>query len=282
LPKLLDAAGVVREPLVDHGLKFIRRKSPGQVSYFIANQSANPVSAWISLASPCRSAVLMDPMTARTGVAPTRHESGRAEVYLEMLPGETRVLRTFADKAVDGPAWPIMKASAEPIPVKGTWHVRFLEGGPVLPKEFSTEELKSWTLLGDQEAGRFAGAARYTIRVNLPDAKADGWYLDLGDVRESARVWINGKPAGIVVAHPFRVDAAGLLKPGENEIAIEVTNLSANRIRDLDRRGVAWKKFYDINLVDQTYKPLDASAWDLEPSGLLGPVTLTPYRLPGV
>ncbi len=55
-------------------------------------------------------------------------------------------------------------------------------------------------------------------------------------------------------------------------------SLSANRIRDLDRRGVRWKKFYDVNLVDQRYKPFDASGWDLTPSGLLGPVTLIPYR----
>jgi hypothetical protein len=114
--------------------------------------------------------------------------------------------------------------------------------------------------------------------VNLPETKADGWFVDLGDVRESARVWVNAHPAGVVVAHPFRIDVTDLLQPGENEMAIEVTNLSANRIRDLDQRGVDWKKFHDINLVSHMYKPFDASSWDLKPSGLLGPVVLTPYR----
>jgi hypothetical protein len=28
---------------------------------------------------------------------------------------------------------------------------------------------------------------------------------------------------------------------------VSVTNLSANRIRDLDVRGVPWKKFYNVN-----------------------------------
>ena len=116
--------------MVDHGLKFIRRKSPSHVSYFIANHSAEPVSAWVPLASPCRSAVLMDPMTARTGVAPMRVEGDRTEVYLQMQPGETRVLRAFADKTIDGPAWPITEPSGEPITVEGTWHVQFVEGGP--------------------------------------------------------------------------------------------------------------------------------------------------------
>jgi hypothetical protein len=86
--------------------------------------------------------------------------------------------------------------------------------------------------------------------VDLPGTDEDGWSVDLGDVRESARVYVNGKPAGVVVAHPFRIDVIGLFKPGRNQLVVEVTNLSANRIRDLDRRGVAWKKFHDINLVD--------------------------------
>jgi hypothetical protein len=68
------------------------------------------------------------------------------------------------------------------------------------------------------------------------------------------------------------------LREGKNEITIEVTNLSANRIRDLDIRGMEWKKFYDINIVSHLYEPFDASVWPLKPSGLLGPVKLIPFR----
>jgi len=279
LEGLLDMAEIAREPLVDHGLKFMRRKSPSHVSYFIANHSAESVNAWVALASPCGSAVMMNPMTARTGVAPIRIEGEKTEVYLQMQPGETRILRVFSEQTLGGPVWPVSQPSGKPIAIQGKWQVEFVEGGPHLPKALAVDGLKCWTQFGDEEAERFAGAARYTITVDLPDANADGWSLDLGDVRESARVWVNGKPAGVVVAHPFRVDLAGLLKPGSNELAIEVTNLPANRIRDLDRHGVDWKKFHDINFVDHMYKPFDASGWDPKPSGLLGPVTLTPYRL---
>ena len=57
-----------------------------------------------------------------------------------------------------------------------------------------------------------------------------------------------------------------------------MTNLAANRVRDLDRRGVPWKTFHDANVVNIDYKPLDASAWPLRDSGLLGPVTLQRLR----
>ena len=60
-----------------------------------------------------------------------------------------------------------------------------------------------------------------------------------------------------------------------NVLEVEVTNVSANRIRDLDRRSVNWKNFHDINFVNQDYRPFDASNWPLYDSGLLGPVTMT-------
>jgi hypothetical protein len=59
---------------------------------------------------------------------------------------------------------------------------------------------------------------------------------------------------------------------------VEVTNASANRIRDLDQRGVKWQNFRDINFVNQDYKPFNASSWPLADSGLIGPVTLSALR----
>jgi len=40
--------------------------------------------------------------------------------------------------------------------------------------------------------------------------------LDLGDVRESARVRLNGREAGALIANPFRLSVGAYLKPGEN------------------------------------------------------------------
>ena len=67
-------------------------------------------------------------------------------------------------------------------------------------------------------------------------------------------------------------------KPTGNVPEVEITSVAANRIRDLDRRGVKWKTFRDINIVDINYKPFDASNWPLTDCGLLGPVTLTPVK----
>ncbi len=86
---------------------------------------------------------------------------------------------------------------------------------------------------------------------------------------------LNGEDLGTLIVPPFRA-VVNELKPANNLLEIEVTNVSANRIRDLDRRGVPWKTFHDINFVNLDYKPFDAANWPLTSSGLLGPVTLAP------
>jgi len=89
-------------------------------------------------------------------------------------------------------------------------------------------------------------------------------------VRESARVRLNGKFVATAWSLPFVVDL-GALKPGKNVLEIEVTNLAANRIRDLDLRGVPWKYTARPNpFVNVDYLPFDASKWKIMPSGLLG------------
>jgi len=164
------------------------------------------------------------------------------------------------------------------VELRGNWSVTFLAGGPVLPASFRTDTLVSWTERGDEEAKRFAGTARYSIRFDAP-GEGSAYLLDLGRVAESARVRLNGKELGVLFASPFRVETGALRRTG-NELEIEVTNLSANRIRDLDVRRVPWKVFEDINFVGIDYKPFDASGWPLKPSGLLGPVRLEPLASP--
>jgi hypothetical protein len=105
----------------------------------------------------------------------------------------------------------------------------------------------------------------------------------LGDVRESARVRLNGKEVGSLIAIPFRTRVGEFLKTGGNTLEIEVTNLSANRIRDLELRKVDWKIMKDANIVNVNYQKLEPDTWPLEPSGLLGPVKLIPQMryIPG-
>ena len=152
---------------------------------------------------------------------------------------------------------------------------RFGDGGPVLPAPFETATLGSWADREDEDVRRFAGTARYTIEIARPAVAADAWLLDLGAVADVARVSLNGRHVATAWTRPFRARLVGL-PAGRSTLEIEVTNLPANRVRDLDRRGVRWKKFRDANVLGIDYKPLDASSWPVRASGLVGPVTLQP------
>lgn len=271
-----------REPLADTGVSFIRRRLPAKThddtAYFLANLTARPLDGWVTLGTPARTAALLDPLSGRTGTTPLRHDGDIASVYLQLAPGESIILRTSPRADATGTPWPYRTplAAVAPLTLAGPWQLDFVSGGPALPAAATLDRLHSWTELADPETQRFAGTARYRIEFDLDRSTASEWWLDLGDVRETARVRLNGRDAGIAWANPFRLRVGEFLQSGRNVLEIEVTNLAANRIRDLDRRGVDWKIMHEINYVNILYKPFDASTWDLAPSGLLGPVQLVP------
>jgi xylulokinase len=72
---------------------------------------------------------------------------------------------------------------------------------------------------------------------------------------------------------PYVVDCKGLVHEGENTLKIEVTNLPANRIRQMDIDKVNWRIFEDANIStissSNTY-----DNWKLVPSGLNSHVQL--------
>lgn len=275
LEALLKTANVEPEPVAQLGIGFARRNHAEGRHYFLANLGNKTVDQWVRLGTPCQSVVVMDPRSDATGIGKVRRQDGRAEVYLQLAPGESRILRTF-ERKVDGRPWPYWRDAGAPLAIEGPWRVEFIEGGPALPAPFTTNRLASWTTLGDEESRRFAGTARYAVEFELPPGDHDGWMLDLGDVRESAAFRLNGHRVGTVWSIPFRASVGDYLREGKNLLEIDVTNLSANRIRDLDRRGVPWRIFHDINFVTHDYKIFNASRWPLMESGLLGPVLLQP------
>jgi hypothetical protein len=287
---LPDIRHLTREPIADAGLSFIRRATEGGHDYFFTNLTAKPYAGWTSLGVGVQAAAILDPLTGKTGRAALHAGSaGKAQIYLQLAPGESLVVRTRS-QAGAAPAslaaaatWPYREIAGAPVPLAGKWAITFTKGGPTLPPALATTELKSWTELGGDEAKRFGGTARYRLEFDAPSsagAPPADWLLDLGEVRESARVRLNGRDVATAWSIPFRVRVGEFLQPGRNILELDVTNLAANRIRDLDQRKVNWKIMREINFVNINYQPFDASGWPLTPSGLLGPVTLTPLRAP--
>lgn len=75
------------------------------------------------------------------------------------------------------------------------------------------------------------GTLRYETKLEAEAGKET--VLDLGEVFETAEVFVNGRSAGVRLCRPYRFDLTGFLKEGENELAIEVTNTLGTQVRDV-------------------------------------------------
>lgn len=276
LESTIAQLSIPREVLADHGIEFIRRITDDGWVYFLANWSRQPFEGWVPLAVPARSAILFDPATARRGLGAMRTVNGQSQIYLQLDVGHSLILRAGREPA-DGAPWPYWKPAGDGQELPGPWHIEFLEGGPTLPAAGTVPSLSSWTTWTDNAEAlqAFSGTARYSIRFDRPKGAADAWALDLGQVLHSARVYVNGQELTTLYSRPFRAVLDAPLRDRDNELVIEVTNLMANRIADLERRNIPWRKFFFVNVNYEEGARFDGPPM---PSGLLGPVRLIPLK----
>lgn len=161
----------------------------------------------------------------------------------------------------------------------GGWDIRFnkewLYPSDGLNQEqisglFKFNTLDDWSKRPEEALRYFSGTATYKKTFDISgfsDLLNKEIFLDLGIVKESARVRLNGKDLGVVWCNPRQVDISGILKATENRLEIEVVNLWPNRLIG-DSRLPVEKRKTRTNVI--SYKP-DSH---LLSSGLLGPVTI--------
>lgn len=276
--KALQYAKVQRETLADADLKFIRRAIDHGKYYYIVNHTPNRVNQNIPIQLAATSVVMMDPQTGETGLAYFTKKQNSTDVRIQLMPGEAIILKATTGAAQKLAKWKYLDVAQPPLKLTGTWKLTFKEGGPDLPGTKTMSQLQPWTAFTDDTTTQnFSGTGVYTTTFNLPAKGASEYLLELGKVNESAKVFINGKEAGILWSIPYQAKIGQYLKQGQNTITIEVANLMANRIRYMDRNGMEWRKYHEINFVNIDYKNFDASKWKVQPSGLEGPVSITPF-----
>lgn len=253
------------------GLRAIRRAVDDGYIYFIANLSDEDVDASVPLTVGFADAAWFEPLNGDIYKADVNGD----KVNIALRSGESRILKTYNAK-INIAAKPRLMASKVIDLGKQKWNLVFVESTPAVSKKFKLDSVKPWTAMGDSILDQLVGTGVYTTELKLTAAEAKAhWQLNLGDVRESARVYINDKYIATLWSVPYVLDIDNAFKAGKNTIRIEVTNLPANRIAALDRAGVPWRKFKKNNILNIHYKRTNYSGWDVVPSGLLGPVTLT-------
>ena len=184
-------------------------------------------------------------------------------------------------------------ATPEPIRIDGPWRVSF-QPDRGAPEHITMDQLVSWSEHPDAGVKHFSGTAKYQTSFEIAAgvfSRQAALVLDLGQVEIAARVRLNGKDLGILWKTPYRLDVTGACQPGRNSLEIEIVNLWINRMigdeqmpEDSDRNPNGTLKSWPAWLEQGKPSPagrVTFTSWrlwakddPLQPSGLLGPVTL--------
>ncbi len=178
-----------------------------------------------------------------------------------------------------GPDQKTLRATVAKLPgprtVDGPWTIHFPENWGA-PAQAEFESLHSWTDDGNDGIRYFSGIATYHKVIEVREdqlAPRRHLYLDLGEVRDVARVRLNGKDLGILWKAPFQVEITSTAVTGQNRLEIDVANMWINRLTG-DLALPPEQRFTRTNETPREKDIGGDELWHVEPAGLLGPVRI--------
>lgn len=203
--------------------------------YFIFNESPDSYDATLRL----RGTGGVVQYDARTGtsmrMASASDDDGCQVLTLDWQPWESRLLCVGE---TDAPLLPAMSRSSSLS--LDHWHIAF-DGqrfdGP----------LASWHELGWPQ---YSGTANYETTFTLDDINPAARYnIHLGEVFETARLWLNNKQIGDQAWAPYRFDITDAVQPGINRLRVEVANTNTNAFERIERTsGLLGPVSLDVHL----------------------------------
>jgi hypothetical protein len=314
LADVLPLLGLIPDCAALDGIQYIHKSHGGEDWYFISNQHSEARQVDCVFRISGKIPELLHPDTGRIESAPAYSiKVDTVRVTLNLDPRGS-VFVMFRNKKTGGnsevkPARNEVK-TLETIEVQGPWDLGFPPNLKA-PESVVLDRLVSWSEHPDNGVKYFSGTATYKKEILIPaegvgaDKKI---YLDLGEVKNIARVTLNGVDLGICWKPPFRVDVTAVAKAGKNNLEIEVTNLWPNRLIGDEQlpEDTNWEPMRDPRTRNQGVgTDIDKKEWPdwllqgkpsptgrmtfsnfkhyfkdspLLPSGLLGPVRLEFYK----
>ena len=267
---------------------FIHRRSDDTEIYFVANRRGAALKADCTFRVSGKQPELWNPVSGGQRNLPQfESKDGIMSVPLEFEPYGSMfvVFQKGGRKIVAGRQtsseenFQKLKTVQE---LAGPWTVQFDPQWFYPTNDFSGdpatglmvfEKLEDWNKRPESAVKNFSGKAVYKQVFKLqPTDMGQRMYLDLGSVKETARVLLNGKDLGVVWCAPWRVEITGAAKAGDNALKIEVVNLWPNRLVGDKHLPAAQRK-------TRTKMFMGGLNNDQLPSGLLGPVTIQTIQL---
>ncbi len=252
-------------------MRFIHRRLPDGELYFIGNATESPIDTTATFRVAGRQPQWWNPITGETrALTNYKAANGLTTIPVSLAPSESGFVIFRGSAGKPTPTQPNFPTYRTLTTLSNPWQVAFdPKWGAPASLTFTT--LDDWTTRSEPDLKHYSGKATYTTTFDLPNGTRPAstkYRLSLGVVKNLATVKVNGHDLGIVWCDPWVVTVpTTYLKPTGNQLEVTVANLWINRL--IGDSG----KPQEQRLTQTTYNPYNPNS-PLQPSGLLGPVTV--------
>ena len=255
------------KPEPDREILTLHRRTADADIYFLSNQRDRTENVEMTFRVSGRRPELWHAENGHSEPASYRSGPDSTTVPMTLLPFEA-VFMVFR-RSTCATAWTSPPVRVAPLAtLTGPWTLSFQRGRGA-PAAAQFQKLMSWTDSSDPGVRFFSGTATYEYTLPAPEEalqRGAHIHLDLGDVREIAQVFVNGKTTEVLWHAPYVADITGDLHAGMNQIEVKVTNLWPNRLIGDKQPNVT-----PVAFAPQSFYQADSPLLE---SGLLGPVRL--------
>ena len=264
----------------ENQLDYIHRRTQNEDIYFIRNTSESLLNTTLTLRTNHTNPSIWDPLTGQRFTVPSFSREGE---YLSMpfsIEGLGAYFISVEENTFSLPTTDFTRFQPTEEKVQLTlsedWEVKFPDEWDT-PPSIVFPTLTSWTEHEDANIQHFSGIAAYhkTFSFTEDQLPEEGpLYLDLGKVKETARVYLNGESLGIRWCEPYQYEISDVIHEGNNYLVVEVSNTLNNRLvgdhkkpKDQRKTKSNIKKGPNAWMTPWAEVPLISS-------GLLGPVQI--------
>lgn len=230
---ILRSRNIPEDFIASEPVRYIHKLINSNSVYFVSNKTDKTIHPVCVFRVDEGSPELWDPMTGEIRpLTDFLRSENQTQITLKFEPYESYFIVFNKSKKVSKGVQPNFPISMVVSELKGPWMVNFDPkwGGPATAV---FDSLIDWTSSTNDGIRYYSGIAVYknTFTLNAGSInKTSRYFIDLGEVKNLARVRVNGKDLGVVWAAPFRANITSALKAGDNSLEIEVVNLWPNRL----------------------------------------------------
>jgi hypothetical protein len=299
IASILNGSGLQPDFSASGKIRYTHRNFENRDVYFISNKSAGVVSDTCFFRNGTLTAEIWDPVTADVrSLQCFRKKNGTFEVPVRLDAYQSYfIVFNHKQSSVNENLLPAdFHDKQSVLTLDGQWNVSFdtAWGGPA---NIVFNELGDWSKRPEDGIKHYSGTAIYTKSFDLSDnslnsMKGESW-IDLGTVKNLARVRFNGKDLGVLWTSPWQVSVTGLMKEKGNQLEVTVANLWINRL--IGDEAQPWDGVTDDEwptwLLNGTKRPSKRFTFTthrfykkddpLVESGLVGPVSIRITKTPG-